>query len=399
MKTMRVLLTLILGAALQVAGAGAPVDVASNDAARALPPLVAPAMTNLVAFFAAGAEYLVIDLSGGTDALQYLMHFLPAVPVGGWTDDYRTNKLVLRRIPVTTNAFLMGSPDDEIGRFNDETQHSVILTRIFFLGVFPVTQRQWELVMGDRPSYFNNETYYAKRPVEQVSFVDIRGDDDGAQWPMTSAVDNSSFLGVLRKKTAIPLFDLPTEAQREYACRAGTISALNTGNNLTSVESDQRLDNAARYWANSRNQQRQGCSPDSCTAIVGSYLPNAWGLYDMHGNVWEWCLDWYGTYPGVVPANLSGPPGTAPRWYGGPVGLMATNPVGPSSGAFRVLRGGAWTYAATYCRSAFRYYYGDGGTGGTSKRCYDFGFRLALTLPEAIRGESEGTAPTCACER
>ena len=78
---------------------------------------------------------------------------------------------------------------------------------------------------------------------------------------------------------------------------------------------------------------------------------------------------------------------------------MATNPVGPSSGAFRVLRGGAWTYAATYCRSAFRYYYGDGGTGGTSKRCYDFGFRLALTLPEAIRGESEGTAPTCACER
>ena len=161
----------------------------------------------------------------------------------------------------------------------------------------------------------------------------------------------------MRKKTALATFDLPTEAQWEYACRAGTTTALNSGHDLTSVDSDQNLDAIARYWSNSRLLLRQGCAPSASTAIVGSYLPNAWGLYDMHGNVWEWCLDWYGPYPGTV-----------------------TDPAGAASGAFRVLRGGSWSYGATFCRSAYRYFYGSRGS-SPSLQCYNFGFRVALTLP------------------
>ncbi len=304
----------------------------------------------------ASGDYMVIDISGGSSTSRYPVSFLDAVPVGGWTDEYRTTQMVLRRIPGTTNSFLMGSPADEIGRHLDESPHVVTLTQAFYIGVFTVTQRQWELVMGKRPSYFNNDTYYSGRPVEQVSYDDIRGSHAGAGWPTTNAVDRSSFMGVLRKKTAAA-FDLPTESQWEYACRAGTTMALNSGYNLTSVDSDLHLDTVARYWSNSRLMLRKGCAPSAGTAIVGSYLPNAWGLYDMHGNVWEWCLDWYGPYPDT-----------------------ATDPVGAASGAFRVLRGGGWTYGAAFCRSAYRYFYGSRGS-STSLRCYDFGFRVVLTLP------------------
>ncbi|MFZ4394482.1 MAG: formylglycine-generating enzyme family protein [Kiritimatiellia bacterium] len=314
-----------------------------------------PSATNAVAPFA--GDYMIVDLSGGKSATNYPVSWLSDVPVGGWVDEYKKTKMVFRRIPVTTNTFLMGSPEDENGRCNSETQHAVTLTNEFFIGIFEVTQRQWELVMGDRPSFFDNGTYYAGRPVEQVSYEDIRGDDVGTRWPETNAVDKATFLGLLRKKTALATFDLPTEAQWEYACRAGTTTALSSGYNLTSIDSDKQLDPIARYWSNSRVRLRQGCPPSAGTAIVGSYLPNAWGLYDMHGNVWEWCLDWHGIYPGPV-----------------------TNPPGAVSGAFRVLRGGSWSYGASYCRSAYRYIYGSYDT-ASSLQCYNFGFRVTLTLP------------------
>jgi len=140
--------------------------------------------------------------------------------------------------------------------------------------------------------------------------------------------------GCVAEKTAPANFDLPTESQWEYACRRERPRPLNSGHNLTSVIVT-ALDTVARYWSNSRLLLRQGCAPSAGTAIVGSYLPNAWGLYDMHGNVWEWCLDWYGAYPDT-----------------------ATDPAGVTSGAFRVLRGGSWSYGAAFCRSAYRYFYG-----------------------------------------
>ena len=251
----------------------------------------------------AAGNYLVIDLSGGPSASSYPVSYLTAVPTGGWSDTYKTTKLVMRKIP--KGSFTMGSPADELGRDSDEPQHQVTLTKDFYIGVFEVTQRQWELVMGNRPSYFNNASHYATRPVESVSYYDIRenpanSDDPAADWPANSIVNATSFMGKLRAKTGLSTFDLPTESQWEYACRAGTTTALNSGYNLTSTGSDPRMDAVGRYWYNGGSGYTQNGDTSVATAKAGSYLPNAWGLYDMHGNVWEWCLDWYGTYPGSV---------------------------------------------------------------------------------------------------
>jgi RNA polymerase sigma factor (sigma-70 family) len=285
--------------------------------------------------------YLVVDLSGGPSAPNYPVTYLDAVPPGGWTDEHKTTKLVLRRIPATTPNFTMGSPSDELGRWSAETQHQVTLTSDFYIGVFEVTQRQWELVMGNKPSWFTNETCYATRPVERVSYYNIREnpanvDDPAVDWPANSAVSATSFMGRLRTTTGLAGFDLPTESQWEYACRAGTTTALNSGYNLTAIVQDARMDEVGRYMFNGPNTygQTQGVATNGGTAAVGSYLANAWGLYDMHGNVWEWCLDWHGDYPGTV-----------------------SDPKGPTSGqygSYRVMRGGGWSLEARACRSASR---------------------------------------------
>ena len=200
--------------------------------------------------------------------------------------------------------------------------------------------------MGNKPSYFNNATYYASRPVEQVSYYDIRENPANSaitpNWPQSSQVHADSFMGKLRAKTGVATFDLPTESQWEYACRAGTTTALNSGQNLTNPwDNDPQMNVVGRYWYNGGSGYSSGCTPSAGTATAGSYLPNAWGLYDMHGNVWEWCLDWYPGYEGSV----------------------------------RVLRGGSWGDDASYCRSAFRSSYWPDG-----RYCF-VGFRAARTLP------------------
>ena len=283
-------------------------------------------------------DYCVIDMSGGTSATSYPISYLPSVPTGGWTVEYKTTKLVLRRIKA--GSFIMG-PDQ-----SDES-HRVTLTKPFYMGVFEVTQKQWELVMGTKPSYFSNASCYATRPVEQVSYNDIRGSSAGAGWPASSAVDATSFLGKLRSKTGLDGFDLPTEAQWEYACRAGTTSMYNNGG-----DTEDDLITLGRYgWSSSMNPS-SSCGTASGTAAVGSYAPNAWGLYDMHGNVSEWCLDRYGDLSyGVDPAGL-----------------------GSSSGSYRVLRGGGWGGDADYCTSSYRY--------NISPSCAfsSYGFRIVRTL-------------------
>jgi len=296
--------------------------------------------------------YLVIDLSGGTSATSYPVTYLGAPPAGGWTDEYKTTKLVLRRIQPGT--FTMGSPVGEVGRSSYEDQHEVTLTKPFYMGVFEVTQRQWELVMGSKPSYFSNVSYYQTRPVENVSYNDIRGSSAGAGWPNSSAVDASCFLGKLRAKTGLEDFDLPTEAQWEYACRAGTTTALNSGKNLTSTGSDANMAEVGRYWYNGGSSYSSGVDTSGATAKVGSYQPNAWGLYDMHGNVWEWCLDWW-------TSSLS----------------SATDPVGAASGSARSYRGGGWVNFANNCRSAYR-----NGYYNPSDRINGIGFRLSRTLAQ-----------------
>ena len=269
--------------------------------------------------------YMVVDLSGGTSASSYPVSYLADVPQGGWTDEYKTTKLVLRKIEPGT--FTMGSPNGETGHKGTEDQHQVTLTKAFYIGVFETTYKQYELVMGSAPSQYK---HVDNNPVETVKYNDLRG--SGPNWPNNGhGVTTDSFFGKLRLKTGrLYTFDLPTEAQWEYACRAETTTALNSGKNLSATDECDEMAEVGRYAYN----WQDGKGNYYCAA--GSYLPNAWGLYDMHGNMWEWCLDWFQT-------NL----GTA----------AVTDPQGPTSqsGTYgRVFRGGGFQSEAQDCRSARR---------------------------------------------
>ena len=291
--------------------------------------------------FAVGAVlkpvYLIVNLETGEKRHSW-------TPPDLSDDACRTTELWLRWIPAGT--FIMGSPDDELGRDSSETQHQVTLTQGYWMGVFEVTQKQYELITGGNPSYYKGDV----RPVELVSYDDIRGTGVGASWPSGGhEVDAYSFLGKLRAKTGLP-FDLPTEAQWEYACRAGTTTALNSGKNLTATNNCPNMAEVGRYRYN-RSDGKGGYREHT---KVGCYLPNAWGIYDMHGNVWEWCLDRTGNSPSEA----------------------VTDPQGPATGSYRVLRGGHWSDwgdTTRGCRSAFRLARPPSAPGD---KLFSYGFRL-----------------------
>ena len=271
------------------------------------------------------AKYLVIDVSPGPFAASYLVSELDVIPADLLSNpDYKTTKIVLRRFLEGSATFVMGSPVDEANRGTDELQHQVTLSRDYYAGLFEITQKQWELVTWETPSLYSGNT----RPVERVSYEDIRGSSIGAGWPGNTAVDAGSFLGKLRARTGLA-FDLPTEAQWEFACRSSSTGAYAGDLGLL-----------AWYTANS----------DGVPHEVGTKAGNGWPLYDMHGNVLEWCLDWYADYPA------------------GPV----TDPVGATLGELRVFRGGNYNGSVGDCRSARRI----GISAGS--RSPDLGFRLAL---------------------
>ena len=290
--------------------------------------------------------YLVIDLTTWKHRLTGRGPFLG-------DDKCRTTELWLRRIPAGT--FMMGSSPEETFKNTDfEDYHQVTISKPFYIGVFEVTQKQWALIKGNdtpRSPYYSGET----RPRDIVSYNDIRGSSSnaGGGWPQYGhSVDSSSFLGVLRQKTGL-CFDLPTDAQWEYACRAGTQTSLNIngGVNLANWDKDDNMDLAGRYMYN-RNDGKGGYSEHT---KVGSYLPNNWGLYDMHGNVYEWVLDRHQNHLGTN---------------------AQTDPVGPSSGSMRFLRGGNWNgstdcSSAALCRSAYR-----GTSSSPSYRFAYYGFRV-----------------------
>ena len=281
------------------------------------------------------ALYCVIDLSGGTNTTSYPVTYLAEEPTGGFTNDtYRTTKLVLRRCDAGT--FIMG--EDQ----SDES-HRVTLTKPFYMGVFEVTQKQWMLVIG---SWSSSSWPYSPHglgdgyPVYNVRYKNIRGSSNGAKWPSSAAVDATSFLGKLQSRTKLN-FDLPTAAQWEYACRAGTTTTYYWGNSMNG--------DYAWYDSNSGSESHP----------VGTRKPNAWGLYDMCGNVCEWCLDWYSS-------SLD---------YG-------TDPKGSSSGSTRVLRGGSWYNDESYCTSSYEIgYYPSERYQGRIYNYGRYGFRLSRPLP------------------
>lgn len=283
------------------------------------------------------AKYLVFDLDGDSFRCSKT-----APDISG--DECRLNELWLRRIEPGT--FMMGSPLDELARVDSETKHQVKLTKAFYIGVFEFTQQQYRGITGESPS---EGTKGDTHPVEGVSYYMLRGSGTGASWPLSKDPDEDSFLGLIRKKYQC-VFDLPTEAQWEYACRAGKATAWNNGTDITDVDEDPELNKLGRYWCN-RNDGKGGYNGEH--TIVGSYLPNAWGLYDMHGNVHEWCLDWFGSYDGD-----------------------AVDPVGATEGTWRIIRGGSFFHHAEHCRSARRMYHSP----GTIFNSY--GFRLVIIPKE-----------------
>ena len=252
------------------------------------------------------------------------------IPASFFDEDFFSNiplaeDVSLEMIKVKAGTFMMGSPEDEIGRGDYEKLHKVTLTQDYWLGKFPVTQAQFQAIMKYNPSSFSG----SQRPVEQVDWNCAR-----------------DFCVRLNKKFKDKLpegyqFDLPTEAQWEYACRAGTTTAYFWGNSCNGTEANCDGDYPCGTTAKGPYLGR--------TTDVGTYEPNDWGFYDMHGNVGEWCRD----------------------WYNDDYGEDAIDPV-PSSGSRRVSRGSIWLYGARNCRSASRSYYNPDTRGNY------LGFRLAL---------------------
>ncbi len=256
--------------------------------------------------------------------------------------DFLCKGVVQRMRWIGPGTFLMGSPESEPGRELDETLHEVTLTQGFWLADTPCTQALWEAVIGDNPSRFVSEA----RPLENVSWEHCR-----------------AFLRHLSGILPGSPFYLPTEAQWEYACRAGTTTATYAGEmEILGERNAPILDAIAWYGGNSGVgfdlkdgndssgwQEKQYDHRRAGTRLVKGKAPNRWGLYDMLGNVSEWCQDWAADYP------------SAP----------VQDPTGPDTGECRVLRGGCWFAFAEQVRSAVRFAVAPGG------RDDDFGLRLA----------------------
>ena len=285
-------------------------------------------------------DYIVYDLAAaGADAPAFYT-CAEAVPFGVTNELYKTRKLVMRRIHATGVRWLMGSPSTEADRQANETLHEVTLTNDYYMAIYPFTQGQYKTLTGSEAGTYSRamkRENYLWRPCEgyinpKCPFTAVRGGD----WPSggRAGVATGTVAYKLRERTGQTTFDLPTEAQWEFACRAGTTGPYNNGGEYTQANF------RTLGWENGMSYY--GDTTDSTEQPVGFKEPNAWGLYDMHGTIIEICLDWY-------QADL----GTA----------HVLEPVGPASdvsGLGRVTRGGGMVGKWTKARSAFRGYFAEG---------------------------------------
>lgn len=237
------------------------------------------------------------------------------------------NSIGMNLVLIPKGTFTMGSPIEEKGRNEDEQRHQVTISKDYFIGEMEVTQGQYERMMGENWSFFRGRRVKGEssnHPVENVSWKD--------------AVEFCKRLSELpEEKTAGRVYRLPTNAEWEYACRAGSTTAYSIG------ASSKSLGDYAWCFENSGD----------ATHPVGEKKPNAWGLYDMNGNVWEWCSDWYGAYPKNA----------------------VNDPVGPDVGSLHVVRGGCWENNFAFCRSAVRSKY----LPASRIHLNGYGFRVALS--------------------
>ena len=266
-------------------------------------------------------------------------------------------------VELPPGRFTMGSAASEVGRNPDETLHDVTITRPFLMGRYEVTQQEWRIVMGTSPSTFTN--CGPKCPVESVTYEDVQQfiqklNDKGRA---ASTPARASAAPTVATRTVAPLADvpataapfgdgprlryrLPTEAEWEYACRAGTTGPFSTGEDLTTAQAN--YNGKFPYRSAPTGEYRQRPIP------VGSFSLNPWGLGDMHGNVWEWTSDWYSPYQDSPAENI--------------------DPRGPASGDKRVIRGGSWYFDANSARCALRY------THAPRDKGFSLGFRLAADV-------------------
>ena len=277
-------------------------------------------------------DYMVADLTTGELDSGTIAYYTStnAFPKGGLTNDiYRTDKMVFRKIPAKGVTWRMGSPEGELGRYDTEAAHLVTLRRDYWFGIFSVTQGQLMRIMKwtdpssmDAFCLFTNRSCYATRPVQGIGVKTLRSFTKN-YWPAAKHdIDGGTYLSAVRDLFGGSLlFDIPTEAQWEYAARAG-----------------------------------------KGTSKVGVYPPNAWGIYDIHGSVANWCLDWYAPF---VASDA-----------------VAVDPVGPETGTQRVYRGGFWGYidpnAAAQCRLASRH--GKEPDNNKLSGARHIGFRLCLEI-------------------
>ena len=303
-------------------------------------------------------DYWAIDLSGGKCHFYY--PDADCLPEGIDSDKWRMEQMLMRRIPARNVVWQMGSPENELGRdtsttygANMEKQHKVKLTHDYYIGVFEVTQYQMEVARAGSPnaSKFTNSLHWATRPAEYTNFADRyheNTDPTSSDPSVRHDCLNWKVTGIMRSRTGLNYYlDLPTEAQWEFACRAGTVSALYDGNDLAAATGeDVNLSKLARYKYTVENINADySCSTNSGTARVGTYEPNAWGLYDMLGNVAEMCLDCYGSYTNFTDEISVDPLG--PKFCG-------TVPHDTYPAMHRVIRGGSYQSTAAGCRTSSR---------------------------------------------
>ncbi|MBR2839094.1 MAG: formylglycine-generating enzyme family protein [Kiritimatiellae bacterium] len=309
-------------------------------------------------------DYMAVDITEqaqpNTQRYYPSADFVPGGVLGNAA--YRASVLLMRRIHARNKTFTMGSFSESGRNADREPSHTATLTNDFYIAVFETTQSQWRQLKGNLPSYFKHEGYRVLRPVDQVSYNDVRISTDNKYYAANDFPNPpyaNSWLGLLRTRTGID-FDLPGEAQWEFACRAGHGEG-EWGNGATYTTSDLTI---ARHIASAGNNTSPAsmCDTTLGTATCGSCPPNDWGLYDMHGNLSEWCLDWYADgvdldyHVNINPEN--------------PANRLDSD----VAGSQKSRRGGSWVHGIQDARSAAR------NRDGPGTRWNAIGFRVTCPV-------------------